>query len=325
MTTATAAPPQLRASRAIAVFGTWMLVGLFLDGWSHTNDKPETFFSPWHFVLYSGFVAAVGWFAYDGWRHRDGTAAVPDRLATAGLVAFVVGAVGDGLWHEVFGIEADIEALLSPTHVALMVGGALMVTAPFRVAWGSLPERPSFRELLPATMSLTLAVSLFLFFLMYLAASGPIAQLDHASPREQGWGVASVLVRNVVMVGAVLLVLKRWRPPAGTMTVLFGVPAVALAGLEAFDAVALAVPFVLAGVVADLLVARIDDRTARARGIALIVPFVCWASYFGVHASQWGLHWPAEIWTGAIVFATLSGLGLNLISDGLVAAEDSAR
>ena len=311
------AAPELRASRAIAVFGSWMLVGLFLDGWSHTNDTPETFFSPWHAVLYSGFVAALAWFAYDGWRHRDGSAAATDRLATAGLVAFVIGAIGDGLWHELFGIEADIEALLSPTHVALMVGGALMVTAPFRVAWRSLPECPTFRELLPATISLTLAVSLFLFFLMYLAAAGPIAQADHASPQEQGWGVASVLVRNVVMLGAVLLVLKRWRPPAGTFTIVFAVPAVALTGLDAFEAVALALPFVIAGVVADVLVARIEDRTTRARSIAVAVPLVCWTSYFAVHASQWGVHWPAEIWTGAVVFAALSGLGLSLVSDGL--------
>lgn len=317
MTTASASAAEVRASRAIAVFGSWMLIGLFLDGWSHTNGKPETFFSPWHGVLYSGFVAALAWFAYDGWRHRGGSAAATDRLATAGLIAFVVGAVGDGLWHEIFGIEADIEALLSPTHLALMVGGALMVTAPFRVAWRSTPERPTFGELLPATVSLTLAVSLFLFFLMYLAAAGPIADLDHSSPREQGWGVASVLVRNVVMVGPMLVVLKRWRPPWGTMTVLFTVPAMALAGLDAFEAVALAVPFVLAGVAADLLVARIDDRRARVRWVAGLVPVVCWTSYFAVHASQWGVHWPAEIWTGAIVFAALSGLGLALVSDGL--------
>ncbi len=52
--------------RAIAFFGTWMICGLFLDGWAHGAQKPETFFSPWHAVLYSGFVAAVAWFAFTG-------------------------------------------------------------------------------------------------------------------------------------------------------------------------------------------------------------------------------------------------------------------
>ena len=57
------APPvrvrRRRDERAVAFFGTWMLFGLFLDGWAHQAEKPETFFSPWHGILYSGFVAAV--------------------------------------------------------------------------------------------------------------------------------------------------------------------------------------------------------------------------------------------------------------------------
>lgn len=89
-----------RNERAVAVFGTWMIIGLFLDGWSHQANKPETFFSPWHLLLYSGFVAAVAWFGWDG--RRRGDAPTPgDRWLTAGLVLFVTGAVGDGIWHEV--------------------------------------------------------------------------------------------------------------------------------------------------------------------------------------------------------------------------------
>src|SRR3546814_2102438 len=46
--------------RTVAVaFGIWMVVGLFLDGWAHDNNKPESFFTPWHGVLYSGFAAAT--------------------------------------------------------------------------------------------------------------------------------------------------------------------------------------------------------------------------------------------------------------------------
>lgn len=49
---------ERRDEWAVAFFGTWMIAGLFLDGWSHGVNKPETFFSPWHGVLYSGFAAA---------------------------------------------------------------------------------------------------------------------------------------------------------------------------------------------------------------------------------------------------------------------------
>src|SRR3546814_9388797 len=44
---------------ASVAFGLWMVVGLFLDGWAHDNAKPESFFTPWHGVLYSGFAASA--------------------------------------------------------------------------------------------------------------------------------------------------------------------------------------------------------------------------------------------------------------------------
>ncbi|MGH2684632.1 MAG: hypothetical protein ACRDJP_04095, partial [Actinomycetota bacterium] len=104
-----------REEVAIAFFGSWMLTGLFLDGWAHQVEKPETFFSPWHGVLYSGFAAAVVWFGIDGIRSgqklRDAVLGPTDRLVALGLGLFVTGAVGDGLWHEIFGIEVDLEAL----------------------------------------------------------------------------------------------------------------------------------------------------------------------------------------------------------------------
>src|SRR5712691_7046633 len=38
----------------------WWMVGLFVDGWAHSNlAQLETFFTPWHALLYSGFAAAA--------------------------------------------------------------------------------------------------------------------------------------------------------------------------------------------------------------------------------------------------------------------------
>ena len=55
----TQAPLDRRDQTLAALFGLWMIVGLFLDGWAHDNQKPESFFTPWHGVLYSGFTAAA--------------------------------------------------------------------------------------------------------------------------------------------------------------------------------------------------------------------------------------------------------------------------
>jgi hypothetical protein len=42
------------------LFGTWLLIGLFVDGWAHTNlESLETFFTPLHVDFYSGFEATA--------------------------------------------------------------------------------------------------------------------------------------------------------------------------------------------------------------------------------------------------------------------------
>ncbi|MEZ4668880.1 MAG: hypothetical protein R3E39_13310 [Anaerolineae bacterium] len=38
----------------------WFIFGLFLDGWAHNHiANLETFFTPWHGVLYSGFFSVA--------------------------------------------------------------------------------------------------------------------------------------------------------------------------------------------------------------------------------------------------------------------------
>ncbi len=45
---------------AVVVLGLWMIGGVHLDAWAHHQFKLETFFTPWHAVLYSGFLALAG-------------------------------------------------------------------------------------------------------------------------------------------------------------------------------------------------------------------------------------------------------------------------
>src|SRR5688500_17478653 len=47
------------------LFSAWLLSGLFIDGWAHSNlPTLETFFTPWHAALYSGFLATAMWTAW---------------------------------------------------------------------------------------------------------------------------------------------------------------------------------------------------------------------------------------------------------------------
>jgi len=48
------------------LFGLWLIIGVFVDGWAHTNldSSLETFFTPWHGILYTGYLACAIWL---GW------------------------------------------------------------------------------------------------------------------------------------------------------------------------------------------------------------------------------------------------------------------
>ena len=47
------------------ILASWLTLGGFVDGFAHRNlDTPETFFTPWHAVLYSGFLAVAFWLAW---------------------------------------------------------------------------------------------------------------------------------------------------------------------------------------------------------------------------------------------------------------------
>jgi hypothetical protein len=297
-----------RDERAVAVFGTWMLFGLFLDGWAHQAQKPETFFSPWHGVLYSGFVAAVAWFAWDGWRTRSSDVAL-DRWTPIGLGLFVTGAVGDGIWHEVFGIEVDLEALLSPTHLLLLIGGFLMVTAPLRAALDDDDEAaPGWGDWWPQAVTLTLTTALVGFFTMYLSAYQGWVGAEDPSIRFadvfQSHGIASVLVTNALVTLPTALVLRRWRAPAGTLLLLHVAFAVGMTGLEGFRQVELAGAAIVAGLAAEA-VARTDRLRSRAAGVA-VVSLAWWASYFALADATYGIRWTVELWSGTIVLAVAS-------------------
>ena len=170
---------------------TWLMVGLFVDGWAHNNldTSLESFFTPWHALFYSGFTACAGWLAWLVWRGlrqgRPGLAAVPQGygLAVVGTVLFAIGGVGDMTWHLVFGVERDIDALFSPTHLLLFAGIALVVTSPFRDAWDAPdPAAPGLRAFLPALVSLALVVSLVAFFFMYWSPYTTWAPTRDAAP-----------------------------------------------------------------------------------------------------------------------------------------------
>ena len=81
---------SLRYDYTTALLLLWLIGGAYLDSWAHYHfgNNLETFFTPWHAVLYSGFgvvmLLTLGtWFVnmrrgYD-WRHAMPTGGTSPR------------------------------------------------------------------------------------------------------------------------------------------------------------------------------------------------------------------------------------------------------
>ena len=314
-------------------FGAWLIGGLFVDGWAHNNDKPETFFTPWHLMFYSGFGATAAWICSRVWRH--GAVPVGYGLGVAGVALFAAGGVGDLVWHSIFGIEVDLEALLSPSHTVLFVGALLFLTSPLRAAWSDPSSRRavSMHDFLPVLLSATLATATVLFFFMEFSpflsnatTAEPYRFVTEVLGREGlgGWmteelqleGFAAVLITTAILMTPTLLLLRRWLLPAGSLTVLFGSLCGLVSAIEGFDMGETAAAGLVAGVAGDVLVRRLRPSPARPgalRVVAAAVPTVLWLAYFGLLATFYSVGWSVELWAGITGMAALTGLGLTLL------------
>ncbi|KRE76049.1 MULTISPECIES: hypothetical protein [Micrococcaceae] len=312
--------------------GVWLLTGTYVDGWAHNNLRGlETFFTPWHAILYSGFAACALWIGALTWRrHAPGTRwreAVPAGYgaAAAGVLLFLASGLGDFAWHSVFGIEQNISALFSPSHLGLATGGFLILGAPFSAAWHS-PARP-WARLVPAFVSAMLAGMVAAFILQEFAVfsrhgliqtySGPAGtQPAVTGPTSSSIMVslATFLVSTFVLFVPILVLSLRWRLPALVPAAMVLVPSAALQIMVALrDAWLL--PAALAGsllVGVVWAVARpVPDSPARLLTAAGLSPVVFWAPYFATVAlHDRALSFPPEIWSGTLTWSGLAMLSV---------------
>ena len=321
----------------VVVLAAWMVAGVFVDGWAHVNlaSTRETFWTPWHGILYSGFTAEAAWIAAPVVRARGLAAgALPGgyALALAGLAVFAAGGVGDAVWHTLLGIEVGIDALLSPTHLLLLAGGLLVLTAPLRAARERVAEdEPTLRRLLPAVASLTLTAALVGFFFAYAwggydvsptlpfdeAALDELAAGHEAAERAIAFGILSRIVTTAVLLAPLLHLGRRWRIPPGSASIVVGTVSVLPLALFSEVPVALVAAPLVAAVLADLLLWAWPVSPAAPRRLLVLAgatAFVLWTVHFGVLGATLGLSWPPELWAGAVVMATLAAVGMAALA-----------
>jgi hypothetical protein len=305
----------------MTVLGAWLLGGLYLDGWAHIHVPGlETFFTPWHAVLYLGYlagaVALVVTFARNQRRGVARSRALPAgyRLSLVGAFVFFFAGVADMLWHMTFGIETGVEGLISPSHLALALGGGLMLTGPLRAGLHRQVETGcSWIARMPLVVSLTLVLSLLTFFTEYASPYGTMWVAETTRTGSQAYlaaGMAGFLVQPAVLMGLVLFVLRRQPLPLGSLTFLLSVNVALMTIIHdkyldtgPFPLIAAAI---LAGLVGDGLVWWLQpspDRPRALRTVAFAVPAVQYSLYFLAVVLWASLAWSIHLWTGAIVIA----------------------
>jgi hypothetical protein len=291
----------------------WWVGGVFVDGWAHAHGKvDQSFFTPWHAVLYSGCFVNALFFANVVWRnHGKGypwSRSVPRgyELAILGVGIFLVGGVLDLLWHLFFGIERSLSATLSPTHLMLAFGIFLAASGPWRAAWLRPPtQQPeNLVQLLPVLVSLAYVLSIFTFFTQY---ANPIVNswADKQTPQElQALGVASILLTTAILIGVVLLAVRRWRLPLGSFTIILTINLV-LASVLANPSPPVLVVAVLAiinGLLIDALNLALKPAVERVTALRL----------FAIQMLH-GIAWVVHLWVGSIVLAGVVGLLLSYL------------
>ena len=318
-------PPVMASTRfqiAVLVLSGWLLGGAYLDAWAHRHvARLETFFTPWHAVLYSG-VLAMGTFLFINLMRgreagRSWRTALPAGygLSFVGFVLFGIGGVLDLTWHTIFGIERSYAASISPTHLLLMGSGALMLTGGLRAAWKSGRRELGYIGLLSATGLLAMLIffsqDLHPFINQWSAAPTPF--FGYQSQFEE-LGVAEVILESAALMGIVLFLIRWFALPFGALTIMLTLTTGALVIIWQPDPVFFV--GVVGGIIGDALLLALRpnaDRPAALRIFAVTLPVAIYLTYFlGILGAD-GIWWPIHVWVGAIVSAGVAGLPLSYL------------
>lgn len=206
---------------------TWFIAGIALDSWAHNNiPRLETFFTPWHGVLYSGVAAVMAALCCATWlnlrRGASGLQAIPEGygIAVVGVIGMGVTGVTDMTWHLLFGIEQNLDALFSPTHLLGIISAVLIAIGPLYamyhrsdpVTWGEKLRLIYAFLLLFVVLAIVGEGASFLF-----NYQGPLV----AYPGQDSAQLLAVMLevfQAFFVAGFALYILRRWRLPFGIFT-----------------------------------------------------------------------------------------------------------
>jgi hypothetical protein len=312
------------------VASAWLVTGLQLDAYAHaTTPQLETFWTPWHAVLYSG-IAASGLTLVWLLRPRlpriptyDSVLALPNalRIPLLGMAFLLAGGAVDTLWHNIFGIEKGLEIFVSPSHefiilgmVLVAIGPALMTTAP----------RLSLGDGALVTISALLTVLPLHIFSLHANVLGTMYFGDGDKPVRIYSTDAQImhgyLFTTALLLLPIILIGRRWPVPIGVPTVLVAVPALAMHLMFLSDEkwwLSLTVAAAAAGV--ELVVRVVGplmwvSSPASWLLLGLVGPPLVWGTLFLVADIEVGVGWNVHIVTGLLTYVGLTGAATVLVA-----------
>jgi hypothetical protein len=332
---APAAPLPITAGHRWLLLGAavWLVTGLQLDAWAHANvPKLESFWTPWHAVLYSG-IAACGLTLLrlvrlslppgrPDWRV---VAALPLRPHLAGMALLLVGGAIDTLWHNIFGIEKGLEIFASPSHIMIIVGMVLVASGPARLVWiapGGRRLRPPDAALVLLSTLLTV-VPLHIFTLHATVLVRPKLGTGLDPMPVQGLDALALhgyIASTVLLVIPIATLGRRWALPYGIGPVLVGLPSLLM--WTAFSGFRDAwYPWTVAGaaVLAELVLRAghrlVDTLPADARWLLFgaAAPVIVWGVVLLVGAQRSFYGWDVHTTTGLLALTALLGAGTAFV------------
>lgn len=305
-------PPTTAEDRRLLLAGGVLLLGLFADGWAHTNvvDELESFLTPYHAVIFGGFaLTAAAVLAAAAARRGPGVglwAATPSayRPALVGVLGFAIGFTGDGIWHTVLGIESGVDALLSPTHLLMAVSIAAVLSAPLRsdAARARAADEPVSWLVVASITSVGLVVS---FFLMYVwATASGVLTVGPGDSLVEAAGLMQTLLTTAIMVSMAGAVMRRGTPPVGGLLVPLVLVPTAQHGIVDMEYPSLLIAFLVGAVAIEVAVHR-GDAGPDVAGV--VWAFATWVtSWILIATVEGGTTWSPELVSGQVVIGCLA-------------------
>ena len=305
-----------------AVTTLFAICGLALDYRSHMiYGTDQTLFSTYHLLIYTATVM-VGWLlAYTGitnvlagYRWSDALP-VGYGWSLAGLIFFGLDSYLDSTFHAMWGFEAGLEALSSPTHIGLFAGIFVFASGPIRaeIARQRRNVPMTFARLVPFVLAVVATIGGVTpaTFADLPAIDSPWALQTQRVSQGDLLAVLGVVIETATMMGVLLWVLKRVRVPAGSMTLIFVVfylVTMITTGSPVFLPI-----WLIAGILSDVAMVILKPSsgvTWRFRAFGAVVPVVLWTVYYAffmITGLGGGVWITGYVWTGSIVEAGIIG------------------